>query len=137
MADNASCQNMDIQYPVLNHEESIANIALNVVSIKNDNATISITNVLDVCRNYMFLIVENKGDNVSTLIVKAGDAYPNSMLGDIVIELAKGFSAINLADLPRFVRADGSVVVEFKDDFVGKVFAIGKYKFKENDRVEW
>lgn len=137
MADNASCQNMDIQYPVLNHEESIANIALNVVSIKNDNATISITNVLDVFRNYMFLVVENEGNNVSTLTVKAGEAFPNSAKGDIIIELVKGFSAINLADLPRFVRADGSVVIEFKDDFVGKVFVIGKYKFTENDRVEW
>ena len=137
MADNESCQSVDIQYPVLNHEESVANIALKVVSIKNDNATVSITNVLDVFRNYMFLVVENEGNNVSTLTVKAGDAYPNSMLGDIIIELAKGFSAINLADLPRFVRADGSVVIEFKDDFVGKVFVIGKYKFKENDRVEW
>lgn len=137
MPNNASHQNIEIQYPVLDHEEATANIALDVVNIKNDNARITIENVLDTRRNNMFLVVENKGEAVSLLTVKAGDAYPNSMLGDACIELRPGFSAINLADLPRFVKADSSIDIEFQEDFVGKIFVIGKYKFKENEKVDW
>ena len=137
MPNNASCQKVCIQYPVLDHEEAIANIALDIVEIKNDNARITVENVLDTHRNNMFLVIENKGNAVSLLTVKAGDAYPNSMLGDTCIELRPGFSAINLADLPRFVKADGSIDIEFHEDFVGKLFVIGKYKFKENEKVDW
>lgn len=128
MPDNASHQDIEIQYPVLNHTEAIANIALKVVDIKNDNAALTITNVLDTRNNSMFLIVENKGNDVSLLTVKAGDVYPNCMLGDTCIELTPGFSAVNLADLPRFVKADSSIDIVFNDDFVGRVFVIGKYK---------
>lgn len=137
MPDNASHQNIAIQYPILNHEESIANIALNVVTVKHDNAAITIENVLNTRNNNMFLVIENQGKATSSVIIKAGDAYPNSMLGDTIIELATGFSAINLADLPRFVKADSSVDIAFNDDFVGRLFVIGKYKFRENERVDW
>ena len=128
---------INIQYPVLNHEESIANIVLEVCEINENNRCITIKNVLDVHRNNLFLVILNETNSVSLLTVKAGDAYPNSMLGDTIIELSTGFSAINLADLPRFVKADSSVDIEFNSDFKGKVFAIGKYKFKENERVDW
>ena len=127
---------VDIQYPVLNHEESIANIALNTCDINKEHTLATITNVLDTKDNNMFFVVLNSGD-MSVLTIKAGDAYPNSMLGDLQIEIPFGFSAINLADLPRFVKADSSIDVEFKDDFVGKFFVIGKYKFRPNERVEW
>lgn len=136
MTETASKNVMDIQYPVLNHEESIANISLNTIEINNEDTTINIQSVLDVHRNNLFLIIYNKG-SVSTVTIKAGDAYPNSMLGDTIIELAPGYSAINLADLPRFVKADSSIDIHFGNDFKGTIFAIGKYKFKENDRVDW
>ena len=61
------------------------------------------------------------------MTVKAGDAYPNSMLGDIVIELPAGISAIQLQDLSRFEKADGSIDLDFKTGFTGTIFAIAKW----------
>ena len=61
------------------------------------------------------------------LTVKSGDAYPNSMLGDIVIELPKGISAIQIQDLSRFEKADGSIDLDFAQGFAGTIFAIAKW----------
>ena len=59
--------------------------------------------------------------------VKAGEAYPNSMLGDIVIELPEGISAIQLQDLSRFEKADGSLDLDFAEGFTGTIYAIAKW----------
>ena len=61
------------------------------------------------------------------LTVKAGDAYPNSMLGDIVIELPAGISAIQLQDLSRFEKSDGSIDLDFATGFTGNIYAIAKW----------
>ena len=61
------------------------------------------------------------------MTVKAGDSYPNSMLGDIVIELPAGISAIQLQDLSRFEKSDGSIDLDFASGFTGKIFAIAKW----------
>ena len=49
------------------------------------------------------------------------------MLGDIVIELPKGISAIQVQDLSRFEKADGSIDLDFAQGFVGTIFAIAKW----------
>ena len=64
---------------------------------------------------------------LSLLTVKAGDAYPNSMLGDIVIELPAGVSAIQLQDLSRFEKADGAIDLDFAEGFKGNIYAIAKW----------
>lgn len=132
MSDNTNHKNIVIQYPVLNHEEAVAHIAIDSLKIENNNTSITIEDALSTYQNNLFLVVLNEGHRTSYLTVKAGDAYPNSMLGDTVIELTFGFSAINLADLPRFIKADNSIDIEFKDDFVGRIFAIGKYKLNSD-----
>ena len=74
----------------------------------------------------MFVVIENTASE-SLLTVKAGDAYPNSMLGDIVIEIPAGTSAIQLQDLSRFEKADGSIDLDFADGFVGTIYAVAKW----------
>ena len=49
------------------------------------------------------------------------------MLGDIVIELPAGISAIQLQDLSRFEKCDGSIDLDFASGFTGKIFAIAKW----------
>ena len=61
------------------------------------------------------------------ITIKAGDAYPNSMLGDIVIELPAGTSAIQLQDLSRFEKADGSIDLDFAEGFDGTIYAVAKW----------
>jgi hypothetical protein len=49
------------------------------------------------------------------------------MLGDIVIELPKGISAIQLQDLSRFEKTDGSIDLDFANGFDGTIYAIAKW----------
>ena len=79
-----------------------------------------------ITNNSLFVVIENAASE-SLLTVKAGDAYPNSMLGDIVIELPAGISAIQLQDLSRFEKADGSIDLDFAEGFTGTIFAVAKW----------
>ena len=116
---------INVQYPTLDHTESVANIEITAKTVTPANG-ITIADAFSNKNNSLFIVLENKGTD-SLLTVKAGDAYPNSMLGDIVIELPDGISAIQLQDLSRFEKADGSIDLDFESDFTGTVFAIAKW----------
>ena len=96
---------IDVQYPVLDHTESVANIAITKTDVTVATG-ITIKDAFSNKNNSLFIVIDNTANASSLLTVKAGDAYPNSMLGDIVIELAKGVSAIQLEDLSRFQKSD-------------------------------
>ena len=76
---------INVQYPVLDHTESIANIEIAVKAVTPANG-ITIADAFSNKNNSLFIVIDNTGTD-SLLTVKAGEAYPNSMLGDIVIEL--------------------------------------------------
>ena len=116
---------IDVQYPVLDHTESIANIS--IVRTTVDVEGITIKDAFSNKNNSLFILINNKGDKTGLLTVKAGDAYPNSMLGDIIIEIAKGVSAIQLQDLSRFQKSDESIDLDFSEGFEGEIFAIAKW----------
>ena len=116
---------IDVQYPVLDHTESIANIS--IVRTTVDAEGITIKDAFNNKNNSLFILINNKGDKTGLLTVKAGDAYPNSMLGDIIIEIAKGVSAIQLQDLSRFEKSDESIDLDFSEGFEGEIFAIAKW----------
>lgn len=115
-----------VQYPVLDHTESIANIGITAQTVTQANG-ITIEEAFSNKNNSLFVVIDNTADSSSALTAKAGDAYPNSMLGDIVIELPAGISAIQLQDLSRFEKADGSIDLDFKTGFTGTIFAIAKW----------
>ena len=116
---------IDVQYPVLDHTESIANISIVMSKVEADGITIK--DAFSNKNNSLFILINNKGDKTGLLTVKAGDAYPNSMLGDIIIEIAKGVSAIQLQDLSRFQKSDESIDLDFSEGFEGEIFAIAKW----------
>ena len=116
---------IQVQYPTLDHTESVANICIETKAVTQANG-ITIAEAFSNKNNSLFIVIENTGTD-SLLTVKAGDAYPNSMLGDIVIELPDGTSAIQLQDLSRFEKADGSIDLDFAAGFTGKIFAIAKW----------
>ena len=115
---------INVQYPVLDHTESVANIGIIKETVTVANG-ITVKDAFSNKNNSLFIVLET--DAASTLTVKAGNAYPNSMLGDIVIELPKGTSAIQLEDLSRFQKADESIDLDFGADFDGTVYAIAKW----------
>ena len=116
---------LNVQYPTLDHTESIANICIEKSDVVPANG-ITIADAFSNKNNSLFIVIENSASE-SLLTVKAGDAYPNSMLGDIVIELPAGVSAIQLQDLSRFEKADGSIDIDFADGFNGTIFAVAKW----------
>ena len=117
---------IDVQYPVLDHTESVANIAIEKQAVTAAHG-ITIRNAFSNKNNSLFIIIDNTANASSLLTVKAGDAYPNSMLGDIVIELAKGISAIQLQDLSRFQKSDESIDLDFGEGFTGTIYAVAKW----------
>ena len=117
---------INVQYPVLEHTESVANIAITQQTVTVANG-ITIKDAFSNKINSLFIVIDNTANASSQLTVKAGDAYPNSMLGDIVIELAKGVSAIQLEDLSRFQKADESIDLDFAEGFEGTIFAVAKW----------
>ena len=116
---------INVQYPTLDHTESIANICIEKSEVTPENG-ITIAEAFSNKNNSLFVVIENEASE-SLLTVKAGDAYPNSMLGDIVIELPAGVSAIQLQDLSRFEKADGSIDLDFAEGFSGSIYAIAKW----------
>lgn len=116
---------INVQYPTLEHTESIANICIETKDV-NVASGITIADAFSNKNNSLFIVISNTKDN-SVLTVKAGDAYPNSMLGDIKIELPKGISAIQMQDLARFEKSDGSIDLDFDETFAGTIYAIAKW----------
>ena len=117
---------IDVQYPVLDHSESVANIAITEKAVTVANG-ITIKDAFSNKNNSLFIIIDTTVNAGSLLTVKAGDAYPNSMLGDLVIELPKGISAIQLQDLSRFQKADESIDLDFATGFTGTIYAVAKW----------
>ncbi|MBQ6516804.1 hypothetical protein IJI31_06455 [bacterium] len=63
----------------------------------------------------------------STLTIKAGNHYPNKMLGDLSVALGAGeITAIILDDISRFENKDGSINLDFASGFTGNVWAVAK-----------
>ena len=116
---------INVQYPTLDHTESVANICIEKADVVVENG-VTIDEAFSNKNNSLFVVIENTASE-SLLTVKAGDAYPNSMLGDIVIEIPAGTSAIQLQDLSRFEKADGSIDLDFAEGFSGSIYAIAKW----------
>lgn len=115
-----------LQFPVLDHTESVANIGIEVTKVNPDKG-IKVKDAI-ACVNYSHYVTIINFGKQSEMTVKAGDCYPNSMLGDIVIQIPNGISCIQLHDLMRFERTDGSIDLDFSDDFDGSVYAIGRMR---------
>ena len=70
--------------------------------------------------NSFFLVLEGAG----TVTIKAGDNYPNAMLGDLNATVA-ALAVINIQDLARFENRDNTIVIDCAN-YAGTIMAIGK-----------
>ena len=89
---------INVQYPTLDHTESVANIGITKTTVVQANG-ITIADAFSNKNNSLF----------------------------IVIELPNGISAIQIQDLSRFEKADGSIDLDFAQGFAGTIFAIAKW----------
>ena len=86
---------------------------------------IEIEKAFDNKNNSLFIVVEPT--SVGTITFKAGDAYPNSMLGDLTVTPTDDQPNVyQILDEARFERTDGSIYIDFGTGFVGTIYAVAK-----------
>ena len=117
---------INVQYPVLDHTESVANIGIEQANVTAANG-VTIKDAFSNKNDTLFIVIGTTTAGGSLVTVKAGDAYPNSMLGDIVIEVPQGVSAIQIQDLARFQKLDDSIDLDFDENFEGTIYAVAKW----------
>ena len=110
--------------PMREATESVELVTFTKQSVTVANG-IEIENAFDNKNNSLFIIVEPT--TVGTITFKAGDAYPNSMLGDLTVTPTDDQPNVyQILDEARFERADGSLYIDFGTDFVGTIYAVAK-----------
>lgn len=73
--------------------------------------------------NSMAIVVNATGAGVIT--IKAGDNYPNAILGDLAVAVDTGVNVIRLLDISRFENRDGSIVLT-NNGAAGTIFVTAK-----------
>lgn len=115
-----------VQCPVVEKTQSIANATVTKSDITASNGVV-IKNAFKNKNNSLFIFVENTNDTDGTVTFKAGNFYPNAMLGDLetVVE-AGSTSVLQIQDASRFENKDGSINIDFSADLVGQIYAVAK-----------
>ncbi len=63
----------------------------------------------------------------SSATIKAGDHYPNKVLGDANVVLGAGKTVVVLLeDISRFENKDNSILIDFASGFTGNIWAVAK-----------
>ena len=117
---------INVQYPSLDMTESVASVAVQKQAVTVANG-INIKDVFSNKNNSLVIMVENTSNAQSSMTIKAGGKYPNSMLGSSPVALAKGITAVQIQDLSRYEKADGSVDLDFASGFAGNIYAVAKW----------
>ena len=90
--------------------------------VKTNGTEFTIANALENKNNTLQIFVEVASG--TDITVKAGNAYPNAILGDCKVKAAGDCTVIILEDIARFENKDGSVKVAL--GAAGNVFAVAK-----------
>ena len=122
---------INVHIPVADTTKSVEVIAITKKAVTQANG-IEISNALDNKNNSLQIFVENTttsgGSTVdSSLTLKAGNNYPNKILGNLTVALGKGaITAFILEDISRFENKDGSIYIDFATGFTGNIWATAK-----------
>ena len=122
---------INVHLPVGDVTKSVEVITITKQAVTQANG-IKIANALDNKNNSLQIFVENtttSGGSAadSTLTIKAGDNYPNAMLGDLTVALTKSvITTVILEDISRFENRDGSLNLDFASGFTGNIWAVAK-----------
>ena len=117
---------INVLKPVLDNTESVETAIVTKQAVTQANG-IKIANALDNKNNSLQIFVENTANTDSSLTLKAGNNYPNSMLGDLTVTLTKSkITAFILEDISRFENRDGSILIDFVSGFTGNIWAVAK-----------
>ena len=117
---------ISIQLPVIEKTESAGTKVITTQAVTVANG-IKLKKAMSCMNNTLFIIINNTDSSDSTVTLKKGDKYPNSMLGDLTLSAAKtATTIIQLQDPSRFINQDESIDIDFGTSFAGTIYAIGK-----------
>lgn len=112
--------------PVQDDSQSIevGEVTPKAVTVANG---IEISDALDNKNNSLQIYIQNTANAAKNVTIKAGDNYPNAMLGDKVVSAAsEKITVVLLEDISRFENRDKSVYLDFAAGFTGNVWAVAK-----------
>lgn len=69
---------------------------------------------------------ELKKRTAGDICFKAGNNYPNAMLGDCYVHCEAGYNDIIIEDISRFENRDNTIVLEKSGDLAGEILAVAK-----------
>lgn len=117
---------ISVNMPVVEASQSVAYKDIVAFEVNASNG-ITIEKATENKNNSLSILIENSAETASSVTFVAGDAYPNSMLGDLVIPLKESLTTVcQLQDLSRFENRDGSINLDFQSGFVGNIYAVAK-----------
>ena len=120
-----------VQLPTQDGTQSVEVISVTKQAVTQANG-ISVSKALENKNNSLQISIENtytvsSTATASSATIKAGDKYPNKMLGDLTVTLGAGkTTVIILDDIARFENKDGSVNIDFASGFTGNIWATAK-----------
>ena len=113
-----------IQFPAIETTESIGLEVITAQAVTVANG-ITLKNAMGCMNNTLFIILSNTASTDST--VNKGDKFPNSILGDLTLTIAKSATTVlQIQDPSRFVNTEGDIDIDFGSAFAGTIYAIGK-----------
>ena len=122
---------IEVLKPVLDNSESVASVKITKQAVTQANG-ITIKDAFENKDNTLFIMIENtttvsSAAADSSATINAGNAYPNSMLGNLSVALEKSaITAIQIQDPSRFENADGTLNLDFGAGFTGTIYAVAK-----------
>jgi hypothetical protein len=117
---------IDVQNPVLDNSESVGTVKVTKTTVTQANG-ITVKKAFNNKNNTLFIHVDTTATSDSSLTIKAGDTYPNAMLGDLTVALTKSAETVlQIQDPSRFENKDGSVNIDFASGFAGTIYAVAK-----------
>lgn len=117
---------INVQYPTIENSQSVGAAKLTKSVVDVDNG-ITVAKAFANKNNTLTIFVENTADEDSSVTFKAGDSYPNSMLGDLQITVEdESVTAFQIQDVSRFENKDGSLNIDFGADFEGNIYVVAK-----------
>ena len=116
---------INVILPVADTTKSVEVAEITKQAVTQANG-IKIAKALENKNNSLQIFVENTTTD-STLTLKAGNEYPNKILGDLTVALeGSAITVILLEDISRFENKDGSILVDFASGFTGNIWAVAK-----------
>ncbi len=115
-----------VLYPSIEKSLSISSVQIDKSTVTPSNG-IEIKSVFSNKNNSLIIIFENTASSDCVITFKAGDAYPNRVLGDLTVPIKQSsLLSVQIQDLARFENQDKSIYIDFDSNFTGFIYAIAK-----------